>query len=262
MCDDAAPPTEEQKRAQEMKNRVERLTLASWPHVVSILILDKTRDLSDPSQCIVDQGSGILLRSDERRFILTARHVVEGYRGHETRIAALGAPNGQQPFDITAWTIIDESEVLDIATIDVPRGFEERKIDKQALRITFPLVRVEKGEPCVFFGFPGMHRRAEPGRVKIGLSPISDYVVAVNDRGFIVADELGERETVEFEKGLNPFGPTGGVSGSGVLVRRDEQLVLGGVVYEGGEGHDAIFFASHADFLLQDGRIDYGRVPR
>ncbi len=88
MRDDAALPTKEHTRAQEMKNRVERLMRASWPHVISILILDKTRDLANPSQCVVDQGSGILLRTDQRRFILTARHVVGKLPGRDANRGA------------------------------------------------------------------------------------------------------------------------------------------------------------------------------
>ena len=68
-------------------------------HVVSILILDPTRGLDNPAS-VVDQGSGILLRSPSRRFILTAKHVVDGYRGRNM-VAALGATNGQ-PREVAA----------------------------------------------------------------------------------------------------------------------------------------------------------------
>lgn len=237
----------------------ERLIQLAQSHVVSILILDPAIGLHDP-QCVIDQGSGVLLRTESSRFILTAKHVVDGYR-NKPLVAALGATAGQPPRDITRWTIIDESGALDVATIAVPRDFDERDIGKTALRVLFPLPRVQKGDPVVFFGFAGLHRRPQPGALRVALSAVSDFVVSVSDRGFVIADEKGEREVIEFTKGLAPFGPTGGVSGGNVFVQRGGVFCICGVVYEGGEGSDAWFWAAHADFLQLDGSLDHTRIP-
>jgi hypothetical protein len=193
-------------------------------------------------------------------------------------VAALGATNGQRPHNITQWTVIDESDTIDVATIDVPRGFDERDQGKTSLAFV-PPVRAEKGEPCIFFGFPGLHRllvdadgkelpadaAASAGApavgVRLGLSPISDFVVSVSERHFVIADEEGEREVYEYRPGLKAFGPTGGVSGASVFVRRDDALVIAGVMYEGGEGTDATFYVAHADFLRDDGTLDHSRIP-
>ncbi len=195
------------------------LIAAAQPHVLSILLLDPAVGLHDPA-CIVDQGTAVLLRTDTARFLLTARHVVEGYRGK--LVAALGAPNGQNPTDITHWRIIDESRALDVATIEVPRGFDERSIGKVSLRATIPLARAQQGDSVAFFGFPGLHRRheTEPRGVRLALDGFSDFVVSASERGFVIADERGERQVFEYVEGLPPLGPTGGVSGAGVFVRR------------------------------------------
>ncbi len=203
----------------------------------------------------------MLLRTDTARFLLTARHVVEGYRGK--LVAALGAPNGQNPTDITHWRIIDESRALDVATIEVPRGFDERSIGKVSLRATIPLARAQQGDSVTFFGFPGLHRRheTEPRGVRLALDGFSDFVVSASERGFVIADERGERQVFEYVEGLPPLGPTGGVSGAGVFVRRGDALALCGVVYEGSPGTDAWFWAAHADFLRADGTLDHTRIP-
>lgn len=229
------------------------------PHAVSILILDRGLGLGNPA-CVVDQGSGLLLRTESTRFILTAKHVIDGYRGRH--VGALGATSGQNPVDITNWRVIDESAYLDLATIEVPRGFDERDIGKLSLNVAFPLPRAQEGEACLFFGFPGLHRRVESGGLRVGLSPICDFVVSVSERGFVIADELGEREAVDFQGGaLPPFGPTGGVSGGAVMVRRGTALTVCGIVYEGGDGVETPFFGAHANALRADGTLDHSMIP-
>src|SRR5262249_27839033 len=137
------------------------------------------------------------------------------------------------------------------------KTFDPSLIQRRFLQMdSWPPPRVTKGEVAFFLGYPGLHRKVGPGQVRLFLMPFCDFVTSVSDRQFKFVDEDGERVSFNFsQEDLQPFGPTGGVSGSTVFANRDGRLVPVGVLYEGGDGPDAFFFVTHIDRIQANGEI-------
>ena len=166
------------------------------------------------------------------------------------------AGHNAPPIDISSWKIIDSDRDIDIVTIAIPENFDPKTINKSFCRPqSWPPKRVARGEVALFVGMPGIHRKIISGGIRNHFTPVCDSVSSVSNRHFVLADENG-RNQFEYQTGLPAFGPTGGVSGAPVFINREKQLILSGVVYEGGETEQATFFAAHADFINSDWTIN------
>ncbi|MEO7733849.1 MAG: hypothetical protein ABIY55_22990 [Kofleriaceae bacterium] len=188
-----------------------------------------------------------------RRVLITAKHVVDRARGSGVRCLLTG--NGS-PIDITGWEIIASDLDLDLATIAIPDEFDPAVIQKRCFRPrAWPPTRAVRGDRAFFFGFAGIHRAVVPGGIRQHGSVFCDFVSSASERHFLLADEEFVRSMSEFVPGLEPFGPTGGMSGAPIFVNRDSELEFAGVLYEGGEGPTSTFFVAHAAHLAADGTI-------
>src|SRR6185369_11208594 len=99
-------------------------------------------------------------------------------------------------------------------------------------------------------------RRTAPMTLLTPLAGVSDFVVSVSDRHFVIADEHGERTR---QKGKRPRS-TAGMSGAPVFIASGNRLPeWAGILYEGIDMSGPLF-ATHSDVISRDGHIDGGRV--
>ena len=239
----------------ELEEKLLAVTPYLMPYVCAILGLQSGR--TDPHG-IVAGGSGTFFRTRRAQFLVTAQHVVDGLFRDGVH-ALLVAGNGTQPIDISHLRdriYVDRS--ADIATIALPDDIDISTIQRSFVEMkSWPPLRALKGEIAYFLGYPGLHRKPGLNSVKLHLTPFCDFVTSVSDRQFYLVDENLERLASKFtQEDLEPFGPTGGLSGSSVFVNRDGTLVPVGVLYEGGDGIDTMFFVTHMDRINEDGSID------
>lgn len=91
---------------------------------------------------------------------------------------------------------------------------------------------------------------------------IADPVSSVGDVSFTLADEGRERALVKLNPELNELGGFGGMSGSAVFhFSQDGAHRLAGFLHETHEGLNAQIRAVHADFVREDGSLDYSLLP-
>jgi hypothetical protein len=205
---------------------------------------------------ILAGGTGALIETPARRFILTAAHVVRALGGNRVT-ALLSGGGGSNPVDISAWRQIAIDDDLDIGTIAIPPEFDPTPLGKTfyAPKPAWALANAVRGDVAFFVGFPGLHRQVFTAAVVNNASPFCDFVSSASERQFVMADEKGERVVARYREHLAKFGPTGGISGAPVFVPRGRRLTLAGVLKEGGEGHATTFFAAHARFVMADGQV-------
>ena len=90
----------------------------------------------------------------------------------------------------------------------------------------------------------------------LGLRPalIGDFVASVSDRHFLVANERDDR--VHDPSFILPLAGMGGMSGGAVIdMKRRNRPTLLGIIYEASRDSTERFFASHIDFINDDGTI-------
>lgn len=231
-----------------------------------------SRGVNEPPADVRDSGSTGFVRAREHRFMVTAWHVLEGFRAAKRRdpatLFAVNIGDGntvalEQP------QVIDESASLDIATIAFPQLDQNQGRTNKAY---FPMDqcpprRAEVGEPATIVGFPGQGRRVFETFGLFEPHGIGMLVTGVSDRRVTLADEDGtvrsERAGREMEDGV----ALGGFSGSPAFgMSLEGELYLIGVVSDGSErlgcvGFPGQVFLGTAEYLLPDGRLDAARMP-
>jgi len=231
-----------------------------------------SRGLAEQPADVRDSGSAGFVRAGEHRFMVTAWHVLEGFRLSKRRDPAtvfavnIGEGNTvamEEPL------VIDESTSLDIATIAFPHLDQNRGRTSKGY---FPLDRcpprrTQVGEPATIVGFPGQGRHAFETFGLFEPHGVGMLVTGVSDRRVTLADEDGtvrsERAGRELEAGV----ALGGFSGSPAFgLSLGGELYLMGVVSDGSDrlgctGFPGQVFLGTAEYLLPDGRLDRARMP-
>jgi hypothetical protein len=224
------------------------------PHVCALLCLLLGRD--DPAG-IVAGGSATFVDTGSARLIVTAEHVAEAIFAPGMR-AILAAGNGTTPIDISHLRDrVASDRDADVAAICLPDDFDVTPLQRRFLRVSaWPPARARKGDLAFFLGYPGLHREVVPGGLRLFLTPFCDFVTSVIDRQFYLVDENLERLAANLSgQDLVPFGPVGGLSGSVVFANRDGTLEPVGILKQGGEGVDAMFFVAHIDLIQANGDV-------
>ena len=94
------------------------------------------------------------------------------------------------------------------------------------------------------------------------ITVVADPVTTVNDIAFVLADENLERVLAKINPALGDLGVFGGMSGSPALrFAENGDHWLAGFLFETHDGLNAQIRCVHADFVLPDGRLDYGLLP-
>lgn len=231
-----------------------------------------SRGIGEPPSGVRDSGTAGFVRSGEHRFMVTAQHVLEGFRAAKKRdpsiLFAVNIGNGNT-LALPEPQVIDESASLDIATIAFPQLDQNRE---NTTKTYFPLDRcsprrAKVGEPVTIVGFPGQGRRAFETFGVFEPYGIGMLVTVVSDRRITLADEEGtvrwERAGRNIEEGV----ALGGFSGSPAFgLTLDGELYLMGVVSDGSArlgcvGFPGQIFLGTAEYLMPDGMLDATRMP-
>ena len=211
-------------------------------------------------------GTGFILDTGERKFVVTAAHVyrsyLEGKRNGEVDFCQISGIN----CDLESRLIsIPKSEEIDLATFEISQD-EIESTRANVLRgnnENWPPPRPSEGNMVVVSGFPGLERlRKEDNYYSFGYYCFNTPVNTISDRHFGCSfdrtywkDALG--------KGFPPENyDMGGVSGAPALalIKSEAGVVswrLAGIVYEAtaSEMLGEIMFTHHADLIEPDGNV-------
>lgn len=244
---------------------------------------------TDSPKDVVASATFTYVDTGEQTLLVTCDHVYsefERMKEEEPSLELCWAPAPNvRPLGISDIKPFDRNAVVDVCTFTLALEGGLEKVGKRYLRPkTWPPSRVAVGDLVVGIGFPGAHRRPEIRDGKEGLmmvaSLVSGRVHSVTDRHFTIADEDSERWSVQLTN-RNFTAAWGGMSG-GVFVKQinDEEFELAGFMREGGsrivedtsgtateskenDPHElhSTLFASHADLILANGKLDSGLIP-
>jgi hypothetical protein len=231
-----------------------------------------SRGLAEPPANVNDSGSAGFVCAGSHRFIVTAHHVLEGFRIskrlHPETVFAVNIGDSNT-VAIDEPQVIAESRPLDFATIAFPHLDHHRgRTNKDYFPLErCPVRRAHVGEPATIVGFPGRGRHAFETFGLFEPHAIGMLVTGVSDRRITLADEHGtlrvERNGRQVEEGIE----AGGFSGSPVFgMTLAGELYLMGVVSDGSArlgcvGMPGQLFLGSAEYLLPDGTLDILRMP-
>jgi hypothetical protein len=228
------------------------------------------KGLSEPPGNVNDNGSCGFVAGGSHRFIVTAWHVLEGFRKAKQRDPAtvfavnIGAGNTvalEEP------RVIAESRDLDLATIAFPHLEGARTIKQYFPFDACPIHRTQVGDAVSIVGFSGQGRQGFETFGKFEPFPVTLVVTSVSDRRVVVSE--GERPTRYWRHGQEVAEgiELGGFSGSPAIgLNRKMKLFLAGVVSDGSArlgcaGFPGYLNLASAEYLLTDGTLDHGRMP-
>ncbi len=221
-------------------------------------------------ETVTNSGSCGFVRSGASRFLITAWHVLEGFRAtkrlHPGAVFAVNIGDGNT-IALDKPVVIAEAPDIDVATIDFPHLDREigRTTKSYFSLDTRPVVRAQVGEPATIVGFPGQGRRAfetfgvfEPFPIGMIVTNVSDRRIRLNDENDAVSFM---RQGRVIEEGI----ALGGFSGSPAFGVTPDSIHLLGVVSEGSDrlgcrGFPGYVFLGPAEYLLPDGRFDEQRM--
>lgn len=224
------------------------------------------RGIAGLPETVIDSGSCGFVRSGNSRFLITAWHVLEGYRTakrlHPEAVFAVNIGDGNTVV-LDEPVVIAEAPDLDIATVEFPHlDREVGRTTKNYFPLdTWPIVRATVGEPATIVGFPGQGRRAfetfgafEPVPIGMIVTNVSDRRIGLND---VNASVTFTRQGRVIEEGV----ALGGFSGSPAFGVTPDSIHLLGVVSDGSDrlgcrGFPGYVFLGSAEYLLADGSLD------
>jgi len=218
---------------------------------------------------VVNNATAAFVDTGKAKLIVTNAHVVHAFDEKEAADPGLKLVIGGSGAVLT----VDRSWLkdyykkpdlkLDLATFVVPDDFDIAPCGKAFYRHeTWPPARVSAGDLVVIGGFPGDHRSQNGATASMKINVIADPVSSVNDVAFVLADEAAERVLVKIDPELAELGKFGGMSGSPAFCFSENgEHRLVGFLFDTHEGLNAQIRAVHADFICEDGRLDYGLLP-
>jgi len=234
------------------------------PYIVSLLFYPT----SDPEPGdYMDGGTAGFIDTGSRKLLVTAEHVVSGFKKFQedyvdASLILAGGGHGHHPRIINEWKVIDKNDNVDVATIEIPSNFSINELPKRYYcPNSWPPARVQVGEYALIAGYPGEHRSASEKELELPITAIKLSISGVSEKYFTLADDVGHREVHKYRKGLSDLNHLGGMSGSPVFVKRNFNLHLAGVLFEGRGGAQGVMRGAHIDVIKDKGDIDMLRIP-
>ncbi len=216
---------------------------------------------------ILASGSAFMLDCGDGPFVVTARHVYQGYlkdrQAHPDAVCLLG----ETRFD-PAIALIAQDKAYDVATFQIsPSQVAELKrygkVPLTGSQTSWPPAPPQLGRGVFFIGFPGDGRTLRPyrggGNVEIDWLGYTALAVAdgVSDANITLIFDHDRNADIGLRPSAPPEWALGGCSGAPLLVFIDRAGVfswtLGGIIYEAG---DTILKVARADCLNRDGTIN------
>jgi hypothetical protein len=216
---------------------------------------------------VLANGSAFILDCGQGPFLVTARHVLEGFRQARARHPDAVCIVEVLRFDLLE-RLIGEDPAYDVATFTITADElgqlkASGKIPLTGSQLTWPPKPPEIGYGAFFVGFPGDGRslRSYRGGGLVEIDWNGYTALAVADSVSHTSISLLLQHDPAHDVGLRPAAPPewalGGCSGAPLLTLVEHRGVfswrLGGVIYEAGE---VIVKASRADCLNPDGTIN------
>lgn len=218
-------------------------------------------------ETVAFNGTAALVDTGKRKLILTNSHVYRRFRELRSETPSLAmfltGSHQTQIVELKDTHLVDEGgSAVDLAAFALEHPEQVGLIGKSYFRAAaWPPARPIAETTAVVVGFVGEHRQVGKDSLKINLSVICDKVTSVSDRHFVLVDEDRARISVKVNPTLGELGDLGGMSGSPAFaIGLDGEPYFAGVLYEAGEGKEAMVFAVHADFLTAEGKIDRSRM--
>lgn len=243
-----------------------KLGNAILPHVTPLLFV---KGSEEDGYEVLNNATGGFVDTGKSKLLVTNAHVVQAFNEKlrtETTLKLVVGSTGKAFAVDPSWLkdYYKKSDLkLDLATFALPEDFDISSFGKAFYRpSSWPPERAKSGDFIVIAGYPGDHRAQANNSATMRINVIADPVSTVNDVVFVLADESGERTLVKVDSSLGDLGQFGGMSGSPAFrFTQDGEHELVGFLNETHEGLNAQVRAVHADFIREDGNLDYGLLP-
>jgi hypothetical protein len=218
-------------------------------------------------QAVMFNGTAAFVDTGERKLVLTNSHVYRRFRELRSETPKLAmfltGSHKTQVLELKDAHVVDDGgSAVDLAAFAFEHPEQVGMIGKSYFRApVWPPARPTPKTTAALIGFAGEHRQVGKDSLKINLSVFRDKVTSVSDRHFVLVDEERARISMKVNPTLGELGDLGGMSGSPAFaVGADGKRSFAGLLYEAGEGKEAMIFAVHADFLTAEGKIDRSKI--
>jgi hypothetical protein len=250
----------------DAKEATIKLGNAILTHVTPLLFV---KGSEEDGYEVLNNATGGFVDTGTSKLLVTNAHVVQAFdeklRTETTLKLVIGSAG--KAFAVDRSWLKDHYKKpdlkLDLATFTLPEDFDISTFGKSFyLPASWPPERATPGDFIVIAGYPGDHRTQAGTSATMRTNVIADPVSTVNDVVFVLADESAERTLVKVDPSLGDLGQFGGMSGSPAFrFTQDGEYDLVGFLNETHEGLNAQVRAVHADFIREDGNLDYGLLP-
>jgi hypothetical protein len=255
--------SEQQKSTLEEREAALRNLVTQFGPYVAMLAFVRS------DQSISANGTASFINIKGNKLVVTCAHVVEEFRKNKEAdpgmwMALLFKGTGSV-IALQEERMVDcgNSKRLDLATFALVEPNLIEEFGKQYFKCpTWPPARSHAGDVMAFVGFPGQGRRQMQQGLEINYNGLAINISAVSDAYITSVDEDESRVVVACNKALGEFRDLGGMSGSAVYEIGEDHAHLIGFYCEGGQfgGVGVPVKAVHADFLREDGKLDWLRV--
>jgi hypothetical protein len=226
--------------------------------------------LSAPPASVVDSGTCGFIDTGERRLLLTAHHVIEGFRIRKAEQSeAVLAVNLGPGCTVTLdrLDIVDQDAELDLAILSFPDLHAwSGEHDKRYFPIrTWPIDAPRRGDLIALIGFPGVRRVAAENYGSFEPVGLGFSVSSASDHNIVLADESETFRTINRDRSIGSAIRLGGFSGSPAFLISPAGPQLVGVFRAGPNDEESashpLVFLSPTRYLRPDGTIDRLSMP-
>ena len=218
-----------------------------------------------------NNGTASFIELPGGKFIVTDHHVWSTFQDNRatdsTDRLLLTGQGFSQPVDVSDAGVVSEDRELDLCVLSYPADRIEN-MGKEFCNLTnWPPRRASENDDASVTGYPGMRRNAE----EMQHPELNEVVPILRHESILLylrAEATSIRQTRLRFATPNPeiiqlsSRPIteyrwGGMSGSLVyrLDTTESRFFACGILHSAGEGLDAIFYATHLDFIQPDGTI-------
>jgi len=252
------PPQEECDRSKELLEKMSQ-------HVAMAIFVPPNPAVPKD---VMNNGTMSFIELPRGKFLVTNYHVWDTYREERKKLPGLRlAVTGhgfEQPVSVSDAEVVDEDEGFDLVVLRFEAHQLIESVGKEFYKPKrWPLDTVMEHDDVALVGFPCNRKRPTDEYLGFESLLLALKVESVSDRKmrlrFLNPEPsihwFSPRPITEFE--------WGGISGS-MVYRLDPVLMrffVTGFLHAAGRGLDAVFYASRADVIQEDGTIDRQQIP-
>ena len=259
----------EPELTDEEANRLLRQRIIKASKRVAMLAFSRGEP-SSPEE-VNNNGTVSFIELPGGKFLVTNHHVWDTFRSCRANDAtyklALTGEGLVMPIDISDAVAVSESQELDLCVLSYPPERIEALGKEFCVPPSWPPARANDADDISMTGYPGMRRTVET-MVHPQLNESIPVLWHESVILYLHADGVSSRQARLRFTNPNPEVMQlsnrpitefrwGGMSGSLVyrLDPNQNRFLPCGILHAAGEGLDAIFYATHLDFIQPDGSI-------